>query len=455
MKAYRTIGSILGSILMPVFIILLCACILVASIAGLITNKSISNIVENAMNNEDIKTSVSDVLVESIAIPGISDNPQMQNSVNQIMSLPSIQDMFSGIISNSASELTSGSFDGILDVQEIIQNALTSAPTLLPTVSSDIVDVIMQNDSLRDTIASTFLGDDASAILGDEMIDEIMQAPEVKKIFANMITGTIQTGLHLNNTSEFNIADEMENLISENPALVEDVMDALIPSEEAFQQAVADAQSYAQENGLPVPDANISKLEFAAYYVDLYGEHLNTLFQNADLNVDVDYTDYETPADTSEESLTLTFDEETVAMLNQAAEILNIFRSPLFILAILGVFIFYYLLMALFTWSFRYPLIFSGITAILTSLLLITIAALPIHEILNMAMADSAELLAISMITSIWGVLTKKIVIFGTVGIVLGITLITVFIITGILIKNKKAEAFSADASIPATPAEA
>lgn len=454
MKAYRIIGSIFGSFLMPIFIIVLCACLLVASAAGLITTKSITNIVESAMDSEDMKSTVSDALIENITIPGISDNPQMQDSVNQIMSLPSIQGVISEIISDGAEELTSGSFDGELNVQEILQDTLTQDPELLSTMSTEIVDIVMENEELRDSIATSLLGENATEILGEELIDELMQAPEVKNIFSKMITGTLQTGLQIE-AEAVDIAVEMENLISENPALVENVMDVLIPDEESFQNAVAEAAAYAKENGLPEPDAGISKVDFAAYYLDLYGDQLNSLFQNAEFDNDVDYTDYETPADTSDNALNLTFDEETVAMLNQAAEILNIFRSPLFILAILGILIFYYLLMALFTWSFRYPLIFSGIAAILTGLILITLTTFPIHDILNMVTADSAELLVAALITSVWGVLIKKLIIFGTIGIVLGIALITVFIITGIMIKNKQREALLAEINANTAPIEA
>ena len=137
MKAYRIIGSIFGSILMPVFIIVLCACLLVASAAGLITTKSITNMVESAMDNDDIQSSVSEVLVENLTIPGISDNPEMQDSINQIMSLPSVQGMISGIISDGAEELTSGNFDGELNVQEILQDTLTQDPELLSTMSTE------------------------------------------------------------------------------------------------------------------------------------------------------------------------------------------------------------------------------------------------------------------------------------------------------------------------------
>ena len=455
MKAYRIIGSIFGSILMPVFIIVLCACLLVASAAGLITTKSITNMVESAMDNDNIQSSVSEVLVENLTIPGISDNPEMQDSINQIMSLPSVQGMISGIISDGAEELTSGNFDGELNVQEILQDTLTQDPELLSTMSTEIVDIMMENEELRNSIATSLLGENASEILGDELIDDLMQAPEVKNIFAKMITGTLQTGLQIE-AEAINITDEMENLISENPALVEDVMDALIPNEEAFRNAIAEAATYAQENGLPAPDANISKLDFAAYYLDLYGDQLNSIFRNTNFDADVDYTDYETPTSSSDNALNLTFDEETVAMINQAAEILNILRSPLFILAILGILFFYYLLMALFTWSFRYPLMFCGITAILTGMLLIAITNFPVYDLLNASAAtDSAELLVFSLITSVWGVLAKKIVLFGTTGIVLGILLITVFIITGIMIKNKKRAALLAEINANEAPIEA
>ena len=455
MKAYRIIGSIFGSILMPVFIIVLCACLLVASAAGLITTKSITNMVESAMDNDDIQSSVSEVLVENLTIPGISDNPEMQDSINQIMSLPSVQGMISDIISDGAEELTSGNFDGELNVQEILQDTLTQDPELLSTMSTEIVDIMIENEELRNSIATSLLGENASEILGDELIDDLMQAPEVKNIFAKMITGTLQTGLQIE-AEAINITDEMENLISENPALVEDVMDALIPNEEAFQNVIAEATTYAQENGLPAPDANISKLDFAAYYLNLYGDQLNSIFQNTNFDADVDYTDYETPTSSSDNALNLTFDEETVAMINQAAEVLNILRSPLFILAILGILLFYYLLMALFTWSFRYPLMFCGITAILTGMLLIAITNLPVYDLLNASAAtDSAELLVFPLITSVWGVLAKKIVLFGTAGIVLGILLITVFIITGIMIKNKKRAALLAEINANEAPIEA
>ena len=98
------------------------------------------------MDNEELQSSVSDVLIENISIPGVSDNPQMQDSINQIMSLPSVQGVISGIISDSAEELTSGSFDGELNVQEILQDTLTQDPELLSTMSTEIVDIMMENE---------------------------------------------------------------------------------------------------------------------------------------------------------------------------------------------------------------------------------------------------------------------------------------------------------------------
>lgn len=447
MKVYRIIGAVFSSILMPIFIVLLCTSLLITSAANLVTKKSIDAIVGSAMENEEMKNSVSDMVIESLYGGENIDDPQMKESIDKIMELPSVQSIISGIVSDSADEITSGSFDGELNVQEKLQNTLTEDSEILPTLSKDIVNVMMESESFRDTLVESLLGEGTADSIGGELMDELLQDPAVQEVFAKIVMGTLQSKLNLKNVPTVNIADEMLNFVSENPVLAEEVIDTILSDGESFDLAVAEAAAYAEENGLPAPAADITKLDFAVYYLELYREELNASFQDEVYNSDVDYTNYApeaTPEDKSND-LSIEFDEETVNTLNEFAEILNTFKSPLFILAIFGVFLFYYLLATLLTCSFRYPLIFSGIASIVTGISLIVVAMIPISDILAASTGEGAESLALALVASIWGVLANKLMLIGTLGIVLGIVLITVFIITGILIKNKAHEAMLAE----------
>ena len=449
MKVYRTIGTVISILLTPVFILLLCAALVLSGAAGLVTQKSIDSIAKNAMTNEDIKSSVSNMLADSLLEGTDMNDPQMKETVDQLMELPSIQQMISGIVSESAEEITSGDFDGELDISEKLQDTITADPELLPTFSEDIVTVLLDNDAFRTSMIQSIAADDSALILGEELMDMLLQEPAVKSILAQVVTYTLEDKLGVYHTPAVDIAEEMHDLITENPTLAEAVVAITFPDGETFDAAIAEATAFANKVGEPTPRDGISKVEFLEYYLHLYRHNINDAFRGAIFSAETDQTDYApdaTPNSPSQANdMTLKFDEETVATLNEIAAILNIFKSPLFIVGILFFFVLTYLLTALLTWSFRYPLLFSGITAIFTGLLLIIIGMIPISDILSAASGNGTEALAFALVATIWGVLSDKLVLFGTVSIVLGIVLITVFIIIGMQVRNKQHQPNSAN----------
>ncbi len=441
MKAYRIIGSLFSSLLMPIFIILLCASILVVSAANLITEKSINAIVKNTMQNEEMKAAVSDTLINNIYSGENADSPEMKEAIDQIMELPSIQNVISNIVSNSADEITSGNFDGELNIQEKLEDSLTEDPELLPTLSEDVVNVLLENDSFRTSLAQSFITDASVTAIGEDVVDMLLQEPAVKTMIAQIVTYSIENNLGIDKTFDVDIAQGLSDMIAENPTLAQSVAEISFPDSQTFDAAVAEATAFANKTGQPAPQEGISQVEFLQYYLEIYGHNINDAVKGAILNAETDRTDYAPDAAPDAESqsndLSIKFDDETVATLNEIAAILNVFKSPLFILAILSIFLFYYLFAALLTWSFRYPLIFSGIASIITGISLIVIAMIPISDILAASAGEGAENLVFALIASIWGVLANKLLLIGTLGIVLGIALITVFIITHIMIKNK------------------
>jgi hypothetical protein len=435
MRIYRTIGAIIGSFVTPIFIFLLCAAIILSSAANLLTENGIEHIVARTMKDQNVKNSLSDVFMESDPTNSDKQNANIQNSFEKITELSSVQNVVSNIVYDSIHEITSGSFDGELDVQEKLQSTITEDQKVLPSLSEDIARVMLEDEAFRASLISSLVGDDTLNPLGEDLLDRLMKEPSIQKIASQIVSYSLENEFGLSHATTVDIAKEMSDLMKENPKLSEEVVNALLPDSESFYNAVADAAAYAKEAGVPEPAVGISKMEFAEYYLHLYSYTINenvrnTIFQ---YEADVDYTDY---TELQEDAYTVQFDAKTVEILNHFSVYLNFLQSPAFILGIIFAFFAFYLLMSLLTWSFRYPLIFNAILALFVGIALIAVSMIPFSAL---AFLPAGEMTAVSfaLLNAIWGVLANTLMLIGTGGIVISIACMTIFIITGIAKKNK------------------
>ncbi len=445
MKALRIIGSVVGGLLIPVTAILLCAMLFLYSAAGLITNKTIENVVRKSMENETVQASIGNMLFSqfSATTPEGSQPNSLQSAVSDLMMKPSIQQALSDVINDSVNEMMSGSFDGELNIEEKVVEAIVSNPETLNQITSDMTDVMVESGALLDMMSGsgtvgTVLGD-----LSEETTQELLSDSEVQALISEVLAATITNTLTPENAQSIDFAGEIGTIIENNPTLFEEVIHTYIPDEETKQQIIEAESAYAEQLGVTPPDSDLTDTELVCYLLDLYQKDINQEI-NAMLGFyEVDYSDFDpdiafdAPASSS---ISITFDQKTTDMINKLSACMNIFRHVLFLTLIFAVFVLFYFFMALLMWSFRYPLIFSSITAILTGILLIVIGALPIKDIMTLIdLGEYAELI-LELLDSVWDVLSDALMIAGAIGILLGLLMITAFILTGMYMKKKHRE---------------
>ncbi len=426
MKTYRLIGSTLCAVLTPFTILILCAALLLFNVAGMITEDTIRNLTEDFMQDEQVRDTVSGYFTEELFGSGREDSPIAKESIDKIIALPSTQKLISEILASGTEELTGGEFDGTLNLSEKIRENFTENPETMTDFSDDVSNVLLEDTDFRETIKQAFLTEnDGVPAIDGETLDKILQTESCRKLLSAMLSQKLSEAVGAPVPEPLNIADELADFIKNEPALADEVIDAYFPDSETFYAAVADASAYAKEVGAPQPEIGISKTDFVLYCLELYEDDCNEYFDQILGGAEVDYTASEStdanPPDGADD-LVLELDEETTEMLNQLASALAFLRSTAFLLIILAFFALSYLFTALLTFSLRRPLIFSGITALLTGIALIAVTALPIPSLATEVVTDSTELIT-SLIASVWGSLSTGLIITGVIAIVVGILL--------------------------------
>ncbi len=441
MKALRIIGSFVGALLIPVTAILLCAMLFLYSAAGLITNKTIENVVRKSMENEDIQASISNMLVSQFSATApesfksdVLMPDTLQSAVADLMMKPSIQNALSNVISESVSEITSGSFDGELNVEEKVIEAIVSDPDTLHEITSDLTDVMLESGALLDTFSGSGTVGTVLGNLDEETKIEFLSDPEIRSFVSDVLSVTITNTLDPANTTSIDFATKLGTIIENNPTLFEEVINAYIPDEETRLAIIEGESAYAEQLGIAPPDESFSDTELLCYLLDVYRNDVNKEM-NAMLGIyDVDYSDLapDVAFDASSSSQTsFSFNQSTTDMINKLSAYFNIFRSGLFFALIFTVCVLFYFLMALLMWSFRYPLIFTSSASILTGILLLVISALPIKDILTLVDLGEYTALLLGLIDSVWSVLSEALTLAGAISILLGLLMIIAFILTG------------------------
>ena len=218
MKIYRTVGAIIGSFLTPIFIFLLCAAIILSSAANLLTQNGIEHIVARTIKDPAVKDSLSDVFMKSDPTNSNKQNAQIQDSFEKITELSSVQNVVSNIVYDSIHEITSGSFDGELNVQEKLQNTVTEDQKILPSISEDIAEVMLEDDAFRASLISSLVGDETLNPLGEDLLDQLMEEPSIKKIASQIVSYSLENEFGISHATTVDIAQEMSDLMKENPS---------------------------------------------------------------------------------------------------------------------------------------------------------------------------------------------------------------------------------------------
>ncbi len=144
MKALRIIGSIIGAFLLPVVSILLCCSILIASIAGLTTNKGLDSIVSIAMENDNVQNALGVLVADAFAdqIP-MGNTPEGQIAIREALTVamekPSVQEAVSELVKDSMAEVTSGEFNGTLELKRKLAEAIENNPEAMGEITSAIL----------------------------------------------------------------------------------------------------------------------------------------------------------------------------------------------------------------------------------------------------------------------------------------------------------------------------
>ncbi len=446
MKTLRIIGSVVGSLLVPMIAILLCAMILLFSAANLITDNMISSVVRTSMENESIQASIGDLLLGQMPIAEGMNSNTMQNVVSSFMSKPAVQDKITVIVQESVEEVTGGNFDGTLDLEEKIAESLLSDPEAVKEIASDLTGVIMTDEALIATVIppESEIGI-VFSYLDEDTKESLLADEDVHAMVSDMITVMITNTLEPNRAQTIDVAKKIQTLVEENPALIEQILNSYMPDEESKNAVIADLKLYADSIGAAYPEENLSQIEFASYLVDLYYDKIN-----ADINLalgfsqaaphDLDYTDFFDPKaaafSQSSSGAAITFDEETTEKINSFSSYLSIFRSKVFLALTIIFLILFYFLMVLFTWDFRTPLIFTGITSVITGLLLFVIGILPVQSLLSTINMGEYDDLIQALVQIIWIDFSEALMIAGLISLIAGIIMILGFVLFRIYAKK-------------------
>ncbi len=463
---FKTFGFILGVILIPVLICLFCGMLLLFSTASMVTDDTISELVSVSMENEDLQNSVSNALTNTLNQQlgtyggnGLGEE-QVKNTVSQIMQIPSVQEAISGIISESVDEMTSGSFSGEINIGEKLTTAITSDPAILTDISTELTSSVLGDADMFDYIATSTPAAPLMESLEPQTVNAIRENSDFQEFMSEIVSNSVLNMIPGVSSEPLNIAEKTGALIENNPELFETVYDDYGLTAEQKDAILNEAAVYAEQNGAIPPAEELSDVEMVLYLLDLYENDINSQFGSvfssfvgggatvpAADSPDIDYAPLALDAP-SDDGLTIKLDEETTKQINSLSALLNILRSPFFVAIIILCFVAGYFLMALLTWSFRYPLLFNGIASSVTGVLLVVVSALPMKDIVVLFGFEGMAEIAVSLISSVWGVLASKIMIIGTVSIVVGILMITGFIIIGILKKNKRMAQQTAESSL-------
>ena len=445
MKIYRTLGTILSSFLIVILVIALFSSMLVFSAARAVSKNTISDITKAIVANEDVRAEISTSLSSSIADmlqsalgnssdqTGNVENPSGGNPCTSEGNVGSPEGNIGGSEGNiGGSEGNVGEFEGDVGTPEQNENSTPSTP---------------ENDLLA---------------FSEGLINDVLNMPEVQDTIGDIVAEYAMAILEQKHP-EVSLSESIENMFAENPeAFNTQIENVVTQCQLTYDDIYEIAASIAEESEFEVP-------AYGASYTDLILSVFGQVREEIDALLDGILTEF-LPATDSAETIPTVKNARAFTVLtampltsipanNDTAEaesalaifsnILSILQDPKIYFAVFALLLIFFLITALFTWSFRRPLLFIGIAMIITSLLLLTVTFFPIpYDALaemaaDMIMPDSATMVSTirDVIVATWYNAASVIGIHAIACLLIGALCCTGFALLRIHAKKKATEA--------------
>ena len=384
MKSIKHLGKMISVFLSFILILILTLSLTLISAAQAINEKTIQTVISSVLRNDDVRAEISKE-ISTVATSAITDFIR-QNAGNYDNADQTIQ---------SWEEATPGYIDEILSTPEV--------QTFIGNIAADYAMAALSDDQTQPTVS---LSSGLTDLIADnsDMFDK-----KFEKIFTDQ------------NLSEeaarekiVAFAAEQNITISENYDSYSDVILEIVKASEAQIDSSANDLF---GNLLPASNAETSSNSIS-YQVEKIPYPMLAV-QFSILGLDVNFHE----------------DQSAFEIFTQ---ILNILQNPVMYILLIAIFAAFFLLIILFTFSFRKPFLFTGISTIITGALLIVISKFPIpfDWISNqISTGNPAYDSAITeAIPGIWTSVSAILMVHAIIAIVIGVLFSLFFIL------NKKAK---------------
>ena len=292
--------------------------------------------------------------------------------------------------------------------------------------------------------------------ISEDKITEILNMPEVQDTLSDIVSDYAMAIIEQKENHNISCSQSIEDMLTENPAAfnqqIEDILKECHLTYDDFYDL---AKELADQHGFSIPEKGASLTSVAIAILGHKSEEIDAMIESiineflpATDSADQIYTFRTMPILTAVPSLTAPSDkdiDEAQSVLETFSSILAILQNPRIYAAIIALLLIFFLITALFTWSFKRPLLLIGIAAILTGVLLICAANLPIpYDTLAefaadmiMPESDSLESTMRDVIITTWDSAANIITTHAIVTVLIGILCCTGFALIGIFSKKK------------------
>ena len=347
MKVYRAIGTFLSSVLIILLVLVLVSSLLVVSIAQCISKNTISDITKTILSNETVKEEIS---------AGISD--ALTTMVQSMVSKPTV--------------------GGNLQSNDDLQSTQTENNQSEGTLNSIIPGENPENENLE-----TALEKELVIAVSQERISEILSIPAVQDAVADIVAEYAMVIIEQkedDNVSCFQIVEKMltDNSQEFNAQIEKIVSDCNMTYDDFYDTAAL----IASESNLYIPDRGVS---YVSVLISIIGQKRGEIDQMIEAVLQDYLPDTERTARPNPTAAlralpvmtaTVVMPENT-DVLNIASDAIEILQNPKIYAAVFAVILIFFLITALFTWSFKRPLLFIGIASVLTAAVLFVVTLLP------------------------------------------------------------------------------
>ena len=386
MKFLRAISSILSSVLAFILTIALVIALTAISAAHAINEKTIQQVSSSILQNDEVRKEISKE-ISAVAIASIVD------FIKQ--STPNSEDADKKI--QSWEEAAPGYIDDFLstpEVQEMIGNI--AADYAMAALSNQDPQNISLSSRLNDLISEngTMVDEKFEKIFSDQNLSE--EAAR-EKLTAYAAEQNITISSDYNSYSEV-ISEIVKGSQAKIDSSAQDIFGKIIPSSSADQSAEASSVLSYHTATFPSP---MLAVQFAI------------------LGLEVNFNENQTP-------------------LEIFLQILNILQNPIMYLIIAAFLVISFILLAFFSFSFKKPFLFTGISTAVTGILLIVFANYPIpfDWITNqVSTGNSAFDSAIAnVLPTIWSSVSSILTIHAIITIIIS----ALFFLSFILLRKRK-----------------